>query len=100
MGYVEISNTERPKAQLKLALDNGSGSGKVKIPTDAPSGIYELTGYTRYMRNEGEKVFFRKSIAVINTFRVSERETGYHRKYSYKNFPVELQHTPTRRIDH
>ena len=113
VGYIGISNTERPKAQLKLALDNGSGSGKVKIPTDAPSGIYELTGYTRYMRNEGEKVFFRKSIAVINTFRVSdsdrtsgfcrdisERETGYHRKYSYKNFPVELQHTPTRRIDH
>ena len=56
VGYIEISNTERPKAQLKLALDNGSGSGKVKIPTDAPSGIYELTGYTRYMRNEGEKV--------------------------------------------
>ena len=74
VGYIEISNTERPKAQLKLALDNGSGSGKVKIPTDAPSGIYELTGYTRYMRNEGEKVFFRKSIAVINTFRVSDSD--------------------------
>jgi hypothetical protein len=26
------------------------------------------------MRNEGEKVFFRKSIAVINTFRVSDSD--------------------------
>lgn len=74
VGYVEISNAERPQAQLKLALDNGSGSGKIKIPADAPSGIYELSGYTQYMRNEGEKIFFRKQIAIINTFRIAESD--------------------------
>lgn len=101
MGYVEISNAERPQAQLKLALDNGSGSGKIKIPADAPSGIYELSGYTQYMRNEGEKIFFRKQIAIttlsglrtdrnISRFygNIPERSTGYERKHSYKHFPA------------
>ena len=66
VGYVEICDTEKPRIQLKLALEKGSGAGKIKIPTDLPSGIYRLSGYTRYMRNEGSTVFFNKSIAIVN----------------------------------
>ena len=66
VGYVEICNTEKPLMQLKVALEKGSGSGKIKIPTDIPSGMYRLSGYTRYMRNEGENVFFNKQIAIVN----------------------------------
>jgi len=66
VGYIEISDTDKPHIQYKLALDNGHGSGKITIPGNIPTGIYELTGYTRYMRNESEDVFFRKQIAIIN----------------------------------
>lgn len=51
-----------------MVFDNGSGLGKVKIFIDVFLGIYELIGYIWYMRNEGEKVFFRKFIVVINIF--------------------------------
>ena len=66
VGYVEICSTEKPLLQLKVALEKGGGSGKIEISEDIPSGIYQLSGYTRYMRNEGENVFFKKQIAVVN----------------------------------
>ncbi len=66
VGYVEISDTERPYMQLKLALSDGSGVGKINIPDNIPSGIYELSAYTRYMRNEDRDVFFKKQITIIN----------------------------------
>lgn len=71
VGYVEISGTERPVAQVKVALDGGSGWGKISIPAALSSGVYQLTAYTRYMRNEGDSLFFRKQIAIINAFRSS-----------------------------
>jgi len=66
VGYVEICDTERPLMQLKVALEKGAGAGKIKIPANIPSGMYQLSGYTRYMRNEGERVFFQKQIAIVN----------------------------------
>ena len=66
VGYVEICDTVRPQMQMKVALEKGHGAGKIKIPTDMPSGVYLLSAYTRYMRNEDEKVFFNKQIAIIN----------------------------------
>lgn len=65
-GYVEICDTVKPQMQLKIALKNGQGAGDIKIPTNIPSGVYMLSGYTRYMRNEGENVFFKKQIAIVN----------------------------------
>ena len=66
VGYVEVCDTGKPQIQLKIALEKGNGAGKIKIPTDIPSGVYMLSGYTRYMRNEGENVFFNKQIAIVN----------------------------------
>ncbi len=66
VGYVEISDTERPYMQLKLSLTGGHGAAEAHIPANIPSGIYELSGYTRYMENEGPGVFFKKQIAIIN----------------------------------
>jgi len=90
VGYVEICNTEKPLMQLKVALEKGGGAGKIRIPRDLPSGIYQLSGYTRYMRNEGENVFFRKQIAIINAVQetpdpkryelVEKQETSYPEK--------------------
>ncbi len=66
VGYIEISDTQKPYLQLKLALKDGTGSGKIRISEDIPSGIYELSGYTRFMRNEDAKVVFKRKIAIIN----------------------------------
>ena len=66
VGYVEISDAQSPQIQLKLALSDGNGVGKINIPANVPSGVYELSAYTRYMRNEGSDVFFKKQIAIIN----------------------------------
>lgn len=66
VGYVEISDSQRPWMQLMLALEEGSGAGKIEIPFNLPSGNYQLSGYTRYMRNEGEDAFFNKQIAIVN----------------------------------
>ena len=66
VGYVEICDTGRPQMQMKVALEKGHGAGKIQIPRDMPSGVYLLSAYTRYMRNEGEKVFFNKQIVIVN----------------------------------
>ncbi len=74
VGYVEICDTERPQLQLKLALEEGQGSGKIAIPLTIPSGTYELSGYTRYMRNESTPVVFKRQIAIINLAKPSEKD--------------------------
>ncbi len=66
VGYIEISDIQQPHLQLKLALKNGSGSGKVRISENIPTGIYELSGYTRIMRNDNSQVIFKRKIAIIN----------------------------------
>jgi len=66
VGYVEICDTVKPQIQMKVNLEKGSGAGEIRIPSDLPSGIYRLSGYTRYMRNEGDAVFFKKQIAIVN----------------------------------
>jgi len=102
VGYVEISDTNRPHMQLMLALENGRGAGVISIPRDIPTGIYQLSAYTRYMRNEGKNVFFRKQIAIVNPaqqfldaerfelvdeFRIEERGTAH----STRNQPINLR---------
>lgn len=74
VGYVEVCDTEKPHVQMKIALKEGTGAGKVAIPLDTPSGVYELSGYTRYMRNEGEATFFKRQLAIVNMAMGSESD--------------------------
>lgn len=74
VGYIEVCDTEKPHVQVKIALDHGKGAGKITIPLDVPSGIYELSAYTRYMRNEGEQVFFKRELAIVNMGMNSEND--------------------------
>jgi Large extracellular alpha-helical protein len=66
VGYIEFSDTEKPYIQKKLALIDGIGNGKIRIPTHIPSGVYQVSAYTRYMWNQGKEYFFVKNIAIIN----------------------------------
>lgn len=71
IGYAELVGAKGAEAQVKLALTGGSGWGKVVVPSTLPSGCYLLTGYTRQMRNEGEAVYFTKTIRVYNAWTTS-----------------------------
>jgi len=72
VGYIEICDTQKPYMQLKLSLKGGYGSGCLRIPENIPSGVYQLAAYTRYMRNEGEDVFFKKLLPIVNVTNYSE----------------------------
>ena len=69
IGYVEILDETSSQVQAKLDIVDGIGEGRMELPVSLPTGFYVMKAYTRNMRNEGEQVFFDKTIAIINTFR-------------------------------
>lgn len=72
VGYVELLEENTARVQVKLDVKNAVGEGWMEIPSSLPTGYYRLVAYTRNMKNEGEEVFFHRTIAVINTFRKDE----------------------------
>ena len=66
VAYVEINDTKQMHAQGKVLLDDGSGWACIRLPHTMHSGVYQLTAYTRYMRNLDVSAFPRKHIAVLN----------------------------------
>ncbi len=52
IAYLEVLNTvNRPVAQRKVGLLNGSGEGRVILPDTLRPGIYTLRAYTSWMKN-------------------------------------------------
>ncbi|WP_291530207.1 hypothetical protein [Bacteroides sp. UBA939] len=74
VAYVEISDTRQVHAQGKIALQNGVGWGHVRFPQTMHSGTYQLTAYTRYMRNQSADSFPKKYIAVLNADQATEED--------------------------
>lgn len=72
VGYVELLDESTALVQAKIEIKEGIGEGWLELPALLPTGYYRLVAYTRYMRNEGDTVFFRKTIGVVNTFRKDE----------------------------
>ena len=70
--YVELLDESNSRVQIKIELNNGVGEGWLELPLDLPTAHYRLIAYTRFMRNEGESVFFEKNIGVVNTFRPNQ----------------------------
>jgi hypothetical protein len=68
VGYVELLDESSPQVQIKLELENGIGEGSFFLPPTLPTGHYRLVAYTRYMRNEGEAVYYDRLLPVINPF--------------------------------
>ena len=71
VAYIELLGDAYNSVQVKVQLDNAQGNAVIDLPYTLSSGVYELVAYTRWMRNEGEGVFFRKPIAVFNSLRYS-----------------------------
>ena len=88
--YVELLNEENSRVQIKIGLTRGVGEGWLELPLDLPTGYYRLTAYTRFMRNEGESVFFDKNIGVVNTFLTNqirkEQQNVAPKNNEYQNY--------------
>ena len=69
IGYVELVDESNAQKQVKLDIINGVAGSWMELPVSLPSGNYRLIAYTTNMRNEGESVFFNKTIGIINTFK-------------------------------
>lgn len=69
VAYVELIGDADNNVQLKVEMNQGQGQAVVKLPYTLATGTYRLTAYTRWMRNEGEKVFFSKRIGIFNSIR-------------------------------
>jgi len=72
IGYAELLSDSKPEVQVLIEIKNGVGIGRMELPSTLGTGNYRLCGYTRYMRNEGEAVFFEKMITVINPLSKSD----------------------------
>lgn len=74
VAYVEVGDMKQVYAQGKIDLQNGNGWGRIRLPQVMHTGAYQLTAYTRYMRNYPESSFPRKYIALLNTVQATEED--------------------------
>ena len=74
VAYVEICDTAQVYVQGKVALQQGAGWACIHLPQTMHSGVYQLTAYTRYMRNCQSESYPRKYVAVLNTLGSSEKD--------------------------
>ena len=74
VAYVEICDTAQVRAQAKVSLTDGTGWACIRLPQTMHSGMYQLSAYTRYMRNWKSDSYPRKHIAVLNVRSVSDED--------------------------
>ena len=68
VAYVEIiDNHSKAIVQEKVTLQNGLGTGSIKLPNNIGSGNYIIRAYTNWMKNYGSDFFFQKTVTIINT---------------------------------
>ena len=83
VAYVEICDTAQVHVQGKVDLQKGTGWACIHLPQTMHSGVYQLTAYTRYMRNWKTENYPRKYVAVLNTLASSGKDSRI-----LKDFPV------------
>lgn len=74
VAYVEISDTKQMYVQAMVALENGIGWAEIPVAPQMHSGNYQLTIYTRGMRNHGAGAYYRSIVGVVNAERLSRRD--------------------------
>ena len=67
--YVILKSTNST-AVIKARFDikMGLGTGSFILPDTLQSGVYQFIAFTNLMKNNGEEMFFRKDIYIINRF--------------------------------
>lgn len=72
--YVELLDSlNNPVTQIKIWVTGSSGSSVIKLSDTLSTGNYLIRGYTKWMLNYSEDLFFYKTISVINPFKSIEQ---------------------------
>jgi len=67
LAFIELIDPQGYSAvRKKVLLSEGRGHGHLSIPDSLTGGMYQLLGYTNWMRNFGEGQFFKDTILVFN----------------------------------
>ncbi|RNC64123.1 MG2 domain-containing protein [Proteiniphilum sp. X52] len=68
--YVELfSPFDQVIQRIKIRPDSiGVYSGYLDLNEELPEGNYTIRAYTRYMRNQGNEAFFKKTIQVLDPY--------------------------------
>lgn len=74
VAYVELCDNRRMVTQGIAKLENGKGELSLDLSQNLHSGTYQLTVYTRYMRNFGEACFKKRNIGIINVMHISHED--------------------------
>lgn len=74
VAYVEVADNHRLFAQTMVALTDGQGWAEIALPDYMHSGCYQITTYTRAMRNFGPDSFGHTLIGVINGETLSRQD--------------------------
>ncbi len=82
VAYVEVADTRQLYAQAMVYLTQGQGWAELSLPTTMHSGTYQLTAYTRALRNFGPDTFFSTLVGVINGEQLSRRDDILFLPYS------------------
>jgi hypothetical protein len=70
--YLELLNYEnKPVAQKRIIIVNGSGQGQIELPDTLSTGTYTIRAYTNWMKNFLPYNCFMKDIKIYNAFRTS-----------------------------
>ena len=79
VAYVELISPEGSAVRVKMALQDGRGAGRLRLPSTLPTGNYRLIAYTALNRNEEDMDYFRGSrvISVYNTLSASRQESVF-----------------------
>ncbi len=74
IAYVELINENKtPVFRHKVKLDDGLGQGDFFLPVSVPSGNYKLIGYTQWMLNSKQNIFFQDDISILNPYQGDQK---------------------------
>lgn len=77
IAYMELVSPKGSAVRSKVALRQGRGAGRLRIPSDLPTGNYRLIAYTAQNRNEdGVDPFMSSRILSIYNTLSSSRSDG------------------------
>jgi hypothetical protein len=87
--YVELlDRADKAVWQAKIPVEKGEGHGSVQLPANIRSDQYRMRAYTNWMKNFSPDYFFEKTITVVNSRKIPEREIiATSEKYFVHFFP-------------
>lgn len=67
VAYIDVLDKDNKRVlEAKIALNAGSGSGSIYLPSNQLNGKYRLRAYTNWMKNFAAASYFEKELTIIN----------------------------------